>query len=130
MCDFFQPADVIDSYTRKQAIADGVLVDVTDTAKETGFKYPVAVTQNLWDNWITPNEQAKRYGQDRDGRLWDVLWMCSLASRKSKETLVKFSVIFQNGPGQKNRHNLVLWAICGPGDTLAPVITVMLPEDY
>jgi hypothetical protein len=36
--------DVVYSYTRKQAIKDGVLIDVTKQAKETGFKVPVAIT--------------------------------------------------------------------------------------
>ena len=35
---------VISAYTRQQAIADGVLVDVTTTASEAGFAIPVAVT--------------------------------------------------------------------------------------
>ena len=39
-----EKADVIHSYSRTQAIKDGVPVDVTETAKECGFKYPVAVT--------------------------------------------------------------------------------------
>lgn len=130
MYDLFQSADVVDSYTRKQAIADGVLIDVTDTAKEAGFRYPVAVTSNLWSKWIEPDATAQRYGQDAKGRLWDVLWLCVIASRKSEETLVRFSVIFRNGPGNKNRRQPVLWAVCGPGDTLSPVITIMLPEDY
>ena len=46
---------VIHSYTRKQAIADGVLVDVTDQAKFSGFKIPVAVTQTVWGGWIEAN---------------------------------------------------------------------------
>ena len=32
---------VIYSYSRAQAIAEGVLVDVTEIAKEAGFKWPV-----------------------------------------------------------------------------------------
>jgi len=39
--------NVIYSYTRAQAIEDGMFVDVTETAKEAGFKYPVAITRNL-----------------------------------------------------------------------------------
>ena len=35
---------LIHSYTRKQAIEDGVLVDVTETAKARGFVVPVAMT--------------------------------------------------------------------------------------
>lgn len=41
--DIFGP--VIHSYTRSQAIDDGVLVDVTATAQEAGFKVPTALTQ-------------------------------------------------------------------------------------
>ena len=31
---------VIFSYTRAQAIADGVLIDATELAKQAGFRYP------------------------------------------------------------------------------------------
>ena len=34
--------------SRAQAIEDGVLVDVSDIAKEAGFRYPVALTSALW----------------------------------------------------------------------------------
>jgi hypothetical protein len=41
----------IHSYSRAQAIADGVLVDVT--AKEAGFKYqPVALTRAVFDLYV------------------------------------------------------------------------------
>jgi type I site-specific restriction endonuclease len=39
--------EVIFSYTRAQAIADRVLIDVTPTALEAGFRFPVAVTAAL-----------------------------------------------------------------------------------
>ena len=35
-------APVISAYTRAQAIEDGILVDVSETAREAGFKIPVA----------------------------------------------------------------------------------------
>ena len=35
---------LISSYTRSEALADGVLVDVTETAREAGFVIPVALT--------------------------------------------------------------------------------------
>lgn len=37
MNNFFQATDLIHSYSRAQAIADGELIDVTDTAREAGF---------------------------------------------------------------------------------------------
>ena len=39
--------EVIFSYTRAQAIADRALIDVTPTAAEAGFGFPVAVTSDL-----------------------------------------------------------------------------------
>ena len=35
----------IHTYTRAQALADGVLVDAGPLAKEAGFRWPVALTQ-------------------------------------------------------------------------------------
>src|SRR3990172_13277670 len=43
--DIFGP--VIYSYSRADAINDGVLVDVSTLAKEAGIKYPVAVTARV-----------------------------------------------------------------------------------
>ena len=41
--------EIICSYTRAQAIKDGVLIDVSEAAKEAGFKIPVAMTDTVWD---------------------------------------------------------------------------------
>jgi type I site-specific restriction endonuclease len=40
--------DPISIYTRAQAIADGVLVDVSDRAKRFAIRFPVAVTDGLY----------------------------------------------------------------------------------
>ncbi len=45
---------VLSAYTRAQAIEDGILVDVSETAREAGFTIPVAVTRTVWN-----------YGDDR-----------------------------------------------------------------
>jgi type I site-specific restriction endonuclease len=56
----------IHSYTRAQAIADGVLIDVFETARELGFKFPVAVTDSVWRAYIewTNEDTKKGYQQD------------------------------------------------------------------
>ena len=40
----FENADLIHRYTRAEAIADGVLIDVSAVAREAGIRYPVALT--------------------------------------------------------------------------------------
>ena len=83
----FTPEDLIFQYTRSQAIEDGVLIDVSEMAREAGFQWPVAVTAGVW---ALVNDIPPRYRglQDPDGRLWDVLWMASWAARRAKISYV------------------------------------------
>lgn len=60
--------NIIFSYTRSQAIADGVLIDVTTLAAEAGFRYPVAVTSAVWAGCIAVG--AEDAGQDEQGDSW------------------------------------------------------------
>jgi hypothetical protein len=64
--------NLIHAYTRVQAIADGVLIDVSETAKEAGFHIPVALTAGVWARYVEVPEGVS--GQDEKGRLWDLLW--------------------------------------------------------
>ena len=80
----FGPEDIIhppQADTRHQALEDGVLVDVSETAREAGIRYPTAVTTRVWHELVVPNEEQKSWSQDQEGRLWDVLWMFALAGR-------------------------------------------------
>lgn len=76
----------IDAYTRAQALADGVLVDVTRQASPAemhgGFRLPVAVTAALWAA-IEAIPQRLAGIADVRGRLHDVLWMAACAARRS-----------------------------------------------
>ena len=45
-------------YTRAQAIADGVLVDVSDTARDAGFRVPVALTSAVWADCLDSSAQT------------------------------------------------------------------------
>ena len=71
----FEDAAVIFSYTRAQAIEDGVLVDLTAWARETGFKVPVACTATVWQGYIVPPPKTEGWGQSERGRAHDLLWM-------------------------------------------------------
>jgi hypothetical protein len=115
--------DVIFSYTRKQAIEDGVLIDISELAKEAGFKVPVAITSTLYDGWI----KCEIPGQDETGRLWDLLTILRLEAAGSDSDTVIFEVMFQTAEHEWRQKKIK--AIIGPGDTPAPVLTIMLPEE-
>ena len=128
MKDKTAETEYVSIYTRRQAIEDGVLIDVSETATEAGFRYPVAVTLSVW-NEIDPDEHAVQCGQDVNGRLWDVLYMCSLAARSVKGSRIDFRAILRDGPGPLSRYTRQYKAICGPGDGGEPVITIMKPDE-
>ena len=118
--------EIISTYTRADALADGVLLDKSEIAKEAGFVVPVAVTANLWNRWIVPPPEMEKYGQDTTGRLWDVLSLLRLAAKKGGSRIV-LKVLFQNKPTRRELIRIV--SVIGPGDHGEPVVTIMLPED-
>lgn len=125
----FTAEDIIYSYTRKDAIDDGVLIDVTETAKEAGFKYPVALTAGVWaliEN-IPKSYRGMQLLQDVEGRLWDVLWMARVAARRNNGSQFLYDLILYNG----RRKMAKLEAVCGPAGPFdpSPVITIMLPSE-
>ena len=129
---FWDDAEIISSYTRAQAIEDGVLVDVSETAKEAGFVYPVAMTAAAWADCVAwaDEDTRRQVQQDEFGRLWDVLWMAKMAARSGGGTEILYTLyrVPRGGKGHKPRLTH-LKMICGPGDTLEPVITIMLPDE-
>jgi hypothetical protein len=120
--------EVISSYTRAQAIEGGVLIDVTPTALEAGFRFPVAATAALMGAIETIPRQYSH--EDREGRLRDVLWIASVSARKAKPgcSRIAFEVILHI-EGTKKQHQTLIFDI-GPGDTPAPVITIGFPADF
>ena len=122
-------AEVIYTYTRAQALEDGVLVDVSETAREAGIEFPVALTRAVWVNYVEVPEGV--VAQDESGRLWDILWMLRCQIRRSQGDALRFQLYVRNHNRERlTRKDLVtLKAVCGPGDDAEPVITVMLPDE-
>jgi hypothetical protein len=122
-------AEIIYAYTRAQAIEDGVLIDVTETAKEAGIMFPVAVTSTVWEQYVEVPEGVNH--QDERGRLWDIVWMFRCAARNFSGDTLFFKLYVGNHDRERlSRNDLVaLKALCGPGDDAEPVITIMLPDE-
>jgi len=123
----FENADLIYSYTRAQAIADGVLIDVTETAKEAGILFPVAVTAGLYHQYIVPDVASELHCQSTEGRLWDTLWLFRYAAAGFSGDLLYYEVLYVMEGRKMNK--VKLKALCGPADNGEPVITIMLPEE-
>lgn len=128
-------AEVISSYTRAQAIADGAMFDVSMAAEEAGFRFPVSVTSAAWAEAVTWDSENGGF-QDETGRLWDVLTMARLAAVRSGGRHAEptdrhgFSVYrVPNAPDAMEATELELVAHIGGGDNGESVITIMLPNE-
>ena len=120
---------VVYAYTRKQAVADGVQVDVTKTAQEAGIKYPMFLTRAVWDAYVAvpPDVTA----QDEAGRLWDVVWMTRFGILRARPCVDRIPVALYVRNDNRRAKLVKLIAQCGPLDIddPAPAITVMLPTE-
>ena len=121
--------DLIYAYTRKQAIADGEQVNVSQTAQEAGIRFPVFLTRTVFDAYVTVPPNVS--GQDEAGRLWDIVWMLRHAIKTSPNDSdrIKVSLYVRNDNRRPKLVNLV--AACGALDIddPQPAITVMLPDE-
>ncbi len=123
----FEKADIIYSYSRKRAIEDGVLLDISELAKKCGFKWSVAITSTIYSQYVQPSTKLFSQGQTVEGRLWDLLMILRIEARKQNESEILFSVYFQM---ENNKKQLVkLKAVAGSGDDGEGVITVMMPNE-
>lgn len=125
--------EVIHAYTRAQAIEDGNLVDVSETAAEAGFRVPVVLTRAMWADCVEWGEQdSKRQTyQDEAGRLWDVLWMAFLGARRAGGRQAFAFELYRVPRGGRSMRPRLTRLVChiGPGDLGEPVITIMLPGE-
>lgn len=135
----------IHTYTRTQAIRDGVLIEPNpELVKESSIAWPLAMTAAAYADtvtWTEADEKRKPYGtgQDESGRLWDVLTMLGFGMRSHIRTRganvtagtripVTLVRVPREGRGVTPRR-VTLHAVIGPDDNGAPCITLMQPQE-
>ena len=119
-------------YTRKRAIADGIMVDVSYFVSDFWFIVPLAITNNLFTRNIQPTNKLAEAGKSSESRMIDLLvvMMIKLFQRPNTEQL-SFNVSFDMEYEEKIESKLVqILAVIGQGDAGEPVLTIMLPEDF
>lgn len=135
--------EVISSYSRSQAIEDGVLVDMSDYTpdgesvtliRQAGFKLPLAVTRAVYDRLIMLPDNYHGC-QDITGRFWDILTCLKNAIVRSDVhgDQICFSVyvraVNNNGSDAHQVKPEQLKAVVSPDDNGEPVFTVMFPDE-
>ena len=108
------------SYSRQQAIDDGVLIDLSqfDVVRQH-WKLHFACTDTVWSIIETA---VKQHGKDYKGILHDISMCAKIQIAHQNGDTLLFQCIV--GPA---KHHFKLH--CGPGDDPVPVLTLMLPSE-
>jgi hypothetical protein len=126
--DPFADFEIISVYSRASAIADQVLYDITDAARASGFKIPVAATAAVYA-YLDPSPELLAAGHslaERTRLLLDVLYFAAAVYPDREE--VHFKLLLVLAPGSPPEP-VPLKALCHPGDFGEPVLTVLLPNE-
>ena len=120
---------VIYAYSRSQAVADGVQVDVTKTAQEAGIKFPMFLTRAVFDAYVAVPPDVT--GQDEAGRLWDLVWMARFAILRSHGHTDRLPVALYVRNDNHRAKLVKLIATCSALDIddSQPALTLMMPDE-
>jgi hypothetical protein len=115
--------------TRHQAIASGLLIDVTKTAQELGINFPVTFTRLVWERCVLLNWKEEEYNnlmKVKMSRIGNILRMgqfichgCPPGESRffeirqipAKGQQVKFEVVplmFHVGYGEANKPSIII----------------------
>lgn len=117
-------------YSRRQAIQDGLQMDVSKVASEAGITIPTFITEGVYAGCVAvpPGIEC----QDESGRLWDVVSMLVWAIRRSapRADRLSFQLYVRNSNDEKPAL-VTLDAVCGAldFDDPQPAFTIMLPGE-
>ena len=115
-------------YTRGDALRDGLLIDLTDSpqAPRAKLRLPTAITKAAWDRYI-----EYPVGPFAKFRVWDILWMASLAIRQSDHhrQVSYFRIPLRDLEGARLPTSASLKAVYGSDEQGGRVVTIMLPEE-
>ncbi len=136
LAPLFADAEVIHAYSRADAIRDGVLHAVpAEVARRAGFAHPVAVTDSLWLAAVAWDEGNGAALEEAD-RLAELLAAAARACRAAGQGEDRTTFQFWHIPNEPIRDHdadlhttMTVVVHVGPGDTAAPVVTIMLECD-
>jgi hypothetical protein len=121
--------EVISSYSRSQAVADGEQIDVSKTAQEAGFRLPVLLTRAVFDNYVALPQGVE--GQSEAGRLWNIMLALRVALIRTHHGKDHVSLAAYVRNDNRKPKLVKLIAACGPLDLddPQPTITLMMEDE-
>ena len=121
--------ELISTYTRKQAIEDGVLIDLsTNFPNETRmYKWPVACTSAVWE---LIESAAQSDAVSVELYAWDVCFAAyrTITAASQNNDCLLFKVLLPLRAKSKPKNLKLMCGPVGPEDP-SPALTITLPEE-
>lgn len=117
----FKDTDLVYTYSREDALNDGVLIDITAPASKVGFHAHTAMTHGVSTEVIDGSHGDLASPDMRLERIQQMLLKALVAIRragKSNDSIVFFDA-----------HQVQCKLMIGPGDRGEPVFTVLLANE-
>lgn len=116
--------------SRQEAIAAGLLVDVTKKAKRIGFNVAVGITKSLWDRNITKSLDLDPH--EWDLRVRDMLLAVRLrmAGQGTLEPWVEVPVVFPATQGEDPPHVFSIYALFHKDPNAEDCVTLIHPNEF
>jgi hypothetical protein len=115
---------IVSNRSRAQALADGLLVDISGFAKEAFFRCPMAVSDSLFYNYLSPHYGLLSKGQSLTARIQATLAALKtaiLANPKARQLTFSHSYVM---PDNSKPIPVEIIATLHPGDDGKPAITL------
>jgi hypothetical protein len=112
----------------KQAIAAGILIDVTPAAQQLGITFPITITKPLWETGITVHQTMTE--EDTARRLRDVLmaFRLRLSNLVTVTPLLDFPALLAFPPGTIPQP-IPLLALIQPNEEHQATATLLLSNE-
>lgn len=123
--------EVVHTYSRAQAIADGWLVEADpELTERLDYLVPIVYTRAVYEDcvaWAADDGPL----QDQEGREWDLLFALRMwaMSAPDADWITLPLMRIPKGSRDARVEQVQLLASFGPGDSEEPVLTVMFPSE-
>ncbi len=122
-----EDCEEICTYTRKDALEAGLLVDVSSVAVQTGFPWPVALTADAWQDCVLLHGSANGTGEQNSERLLAVLFALMHAIQNGNKDCSEIPFGFIGLRHSPTSEPVTLRAIVCPDDEGNPCINIVMP---
>lgn len=122
-----------ENFSRKKAQDQGAQINISEKVKAFGLSFPCFITSDLWNEWITPDQESKENGENEKTRLNSLIsklvYEMRVHRQTSKSNVINFIVSLNKSGNEEKLHVVSLLEKIDASDK-RPCITILSNEEF